>query len=64
MVYSAGSAASVGLPLLLPSVASDVVLHLPLALLVFVRLAVEKSLQQRRVRGGWQGVLIYLHRQG
>ena len=49
------------------SVRRDVILHLPLALLMLVRLAVEKSLQRRRVRAGLtgrQGVLGYLHRQG
>ena len=37
------------------SVGRDVILHLPLALLMFVRLAVEKSLQRRRVRAGLAG---------
>ena len=35
-----------------PSVSSDVILHLPLALLVLLRLTVEKSLQQRELKGG------------
>ena len=48
-VYSAVQQQSV----LLPSVARDVVLHLPLALLVFVRLAVEKSLQHTDLETGW-----------